>query len=135
MNLVDIKSWYVYFVPNCKHTTPIKDKFVVIAYIDQNPMGFFINSRITNWIQNRQNLLICVPSIPAADHSFLKHDSYVDCQSIYEFLPQDVDHNIGVVSEKTKSDLLDAIHACPKLERKYKKLILSNEGYPGYSME
>jgi hypothetical protein len=132
VRLADIKPWSIYFIPNCAHTDPPKDKYAVIACIDKNPMGFLINSRITPWLQKHHGLLVCDPQIRASEHSFLKHDSFVDCQMIYEFFDWEIERKVGLISKQAKADILKAIHDCPSLERRYKKLILSNENYPGY---
>ena len=58
--------WHIYFVKRCTHTEPIKDKFVVIVYIGKNPMGFLINSKVTDWLIRRPQLL---------EAALEKHDS------------------------------------------------------------
>lgn len=122
-----IQLWHVYFVPKCPYTTPIKDKFVLIACYDKDAMGFLINSKISNWLQNRPPRLVCEAPILAAEHSFLKHDSWVDCQSIFPFYSWDLNRQYGEISAKAKMSVMTAIHACPVLARKYKRIILQNE--------
>ncbi len=80
------KLWHVYFAPRCNHVRPYpKDKFVVVVHIDKNAMGFLINSKISDWLRKRPDLLTCEASILVEQHPFLDHDSYVDCRDIYEF--------------------------------------------------
>lgn len=132
MRLADIERWSVYFVPMCQHTNPPKDKYVVIAHIAKAAFGFFINSRHTTWMQKRPNLLVCAPTIHASEHTFLRYDSIVNCDTLYKFLDSDINKKLGELSRTAKSDILQAIHSCPILEREHKKLILSRENYPGY---
>jgi hypothetical protein len=120
--------WHIYFVKNCAHTTPIKDKFVLIVFLGKNPRGFLINSNITNWIRKRPHLLACEAPILAAEHPFLKHDSCVDCHELYEFFEWELDKNMGKVSEQAKASVLTAIQLCPSIERRYKNVILRREG-------
>ncbi len=39
MHLADIISWHIYFVPNCSYTTPPKDKYAVVACIDNGEIN------------------------------------------------------------------------------------------------
>lgn len=40
-------KWEVFHMLSCRHAKPVpKDKFIVIAYVNPSPHGFFINSRI-----------------------------------------------------------------------------------------
>jgi len=121
--------WQVYHVTNCRHTSPPKDKFVVIVHIDGNALGVFINTRISSWIQARPNLIVCETTISAAEHPFLNYDSWVDCQDLYPYTDAELVSGRGIVSETAKCSILNAIHLCPKLERKYKNAILARENW------
>ena len=120
-----IKLWHIYFVPNCPFTTPIKDKYVIPVCIYQKKlMGFLINSEISNFIRNKPELMDCEAQIRAFDHSTLKHDSIVDCHTIFPFNEWDFQGERGEVSLPAKKQILRAVKLCPSLENKYKKLIL-----------
>lgn len=128
MRREDIKLWYIYFAKNCNHAKPLpKDKYVVIVSIDKNPMGFLINSKISNWLQQRPELLVCEVVIHSDEHLPLKHDSFVDCQSIYEFFDWELTRREGEVSLSAKKAILKAIRDCITIERKYKNRILNSE--------
>lgn len=131
MRLADIQPWYIYRVKS-NQTDPPKDKYAVIVYIGEDAKGFLINSDLTEWFKKRPYLHVCDPVIQASEHSSLKYDSYVDCQELFSFFDWEVTKKLGAVSKQARTDILNAIHGCPTLERVHKKLILSNEGYPGY---
>jgi hypothetical protein len=123
------KLWHIYFARNCNHVKPLpKDKFVVIVHIDKNPMGFLVNSHISNWLRKRPHLLACEASISSDEHSCLKHDSFVDCHSIYAFFDWELTSERGEVSHRAKINILKAIRDCPTIERKYKEAILNRDG-------
>jgi hypothetical protein len=44
------EPWDVFYVRDCRHTTPRKNKFVVIAHLETAPHAFFINSRINPFL-------------------------------------------------------------------------------------
>jgi hypothetical protein len=120
-----IKLWHIYFVPNCAFTKPIKDKYVIpVCIYNKKIMGFLINSEITNYVRNRPELLDCEAPLKAFDHSALKHDSIVDCHTIFPFNDWDFQGERGEVSPDAKKQILRAVKLCPSLENKYKKLIL-----------
>ncbi len=128
MNRSDIKLWHIYFAPNCRHAKPQpKDKYVVIVYIDKNPMGFFINTRISNYILNKPHLLVCEAVIQANEHKILRYDSYVDCQKIYEFEDKELERRFDSMSDPAKLAILYAIRDCVTVEQVYKDLILEDE--------
>jgi hypothetical protein len=133
MNVADVECWSVYFIPNCKHTNIPKDKYVIAACIETDAMAFFINSEPTEWMKSRSFYSKCVVKISKNEHNFLRRDSYVMCDVIKPYTGSEISHFMGIVTNSVKSEMLNAIHLCPLLERKYKQLILSNEGYPGYS--
>src|SRR5689334_11476007 len=133
MKLADIQPWCAYLAPHCRHTTDRSNKYVVIVHVDENALGFFINSRLTQWIKDRPRLLVCnSPIFLKENEHVVDYDSFIDCQKIYEFGEHDIEKKLDKISDRAKSDMLKAIDDCPVLERRYKKLILSKEGYPGY---
>jgi hypothetical protein len=117
-------------VEKCFHTKPLpKDKFVVIAHFDQNAMGLLINTRVTDWLRRHPHLLACEATILAAEHKFLKYDSYVDCQDIFPFHEWELTGHRGEVSPHAKLAILAAIRDCPTIVRKYKTAILNRDGH------
>jgi hypothetical protein len=102
---------------------------VVIAHIDnKRPMGFLINSKISNWLRKRPGLLICEVSISAAEHTCLRYDSFVDCRDLFSFNDWEIKRRVAV-SEQAKIAILQAIRDCPTIERKYKAAILQRDGH------
>jgi hypothetical protein len=126
---VKAKLWHIYLAENCFHTDPPKDKYVVISHIDESIMGFLINSKITPWLSRHPNLVVCEAVITAQGHSFLKYNSFVDCQKIYPFYDWELTRHVGEVSPNAKLSILQALSVCPTLERKYKTAILSRDGH------
>lgn len=124
--------WRIYFVRNCVHALPQpKDKLIVVVHSDdENLFGFFINSRISPWLQQRPYLLVCEAEILSAEHPCLTHDSYVDCKDLYQFSEQELTEAREQISPQAKESILKALQVCPAVERKYKKAILSREGWP-----
>jgi hypothetical protein len=99
------------------------------VHIDSVAYGCFINSNISQWLQARPNLLVCEVSIPGLNYHGINHDSWVDCQELYEFTDSELNERIDVVSDTLKEDILNAIHLCPKLPRKYKAAIAQRENW------
>lgn len=133
MNIADVQTWCAYFIPHCRFLKDRNDKYAVIVHVDQYAFGFFINSRINDWVKDHPKLLPChAPILLQENESIVDYDSFVDCEDVYKFTGKDIDHYMGKISTRAKSDVLRAVDLCPKLERRYKKLILSKEGYPGY---
>lgn len=75
-------SVYYFF---CDNTKPPKYKYLVLLSIEP-VLWFFINSEMTKFIQSEQSLrdrqveLIRIPH-----HTFLDHDSYIDCLSVQSY--------------------------------------------------
>lgn len=67
----------------CDFTTPPKYKFVMVASIIPLQV-FIINSEIHPYILNNPNLLADQIDIPQADHSFLSHDSILNCVQAHQ---------------------------------------------------
>lgn len=123
----NVEPWQVYYVTNCVHTKPHpKNKFVMIACIDEYPMGFLINSRINLYVQNRPNLLVCQALISRSRHSFLHHDSYIDCRDIFDFPNSWLDNYMGSIDKLERERVLESVRLCKVLPAYYKKLILQN---------
>jgi hypothetical protein len=68
----------------CDFTKPPKDKFVVVAVADDPPLLLVINSKISPFVNARPYLLNVQVTLGAAEHEFLKHDSYLDCGQVIE---------------------------------------------------
>jgi len=118
-------KWEIFYVRSCRHTKPSpKDKFVLIAYIDPSPYGFLINSKINNYIQNRDYLLCCEAEIIASEHDFLNYNSYVDCTAAFPFNAGELISSRGFLSDAGQAEVIKAVGLCPVLERIHKNRIL-----------
>lgn len=118
--------WRIYHVRKCPHTTPVKDKFVLIVCIDITPLGFFINTNISPFILNRPKLLDCQVPIRASDYWFLDHDSYIDCAKLLPFGDDALVDGRELISEEMKKEIKSVVSAATVIEKRYKKLILDN---------
>lgn len=84
-----------------------------------------INSRINKFIKERPRLLVCQISIEKLEHSFLKHDSFIDCREICPLSNDDLIRHVGELSPQTIQNTIKAVRECSVLERRYKNYILS----------
>ncbi len=118
-------KWEIFHVQQCRHAKPNpKDKFVLIAYIDSFPYGFFINSEINNYIAKRPYLLSCEAKILSNQHNFLKTDSYVDCREIFCFNDSELTDSKGLLSTDGQIEVIKAVGSCRVLERIHKNKII-----------
>jgi len=119
-----VSKWEIFYAKSCRYAKPNpKDKFVLIVYIDPSPHGFFINSKINNYIANRDYLLSCEAIIFSTQHSFLVRDSYVDCREIFSFNNYELTDLRGLLSFDAQKSVLNAVASCPVLERIHKNRI------------
>lgn len=121
-----IQQWDVYFVVNSRHAKPLpKDKFVVIACFDPNPCGFFINTKVNDFIQASPQLMACEVLLSVAVHPFLSYDSWLDCREILSFQEAELADKRGALVTTAIMDVLAAVDACPVLRPRFKRLIRS----------
>ncbi len=64
-------------------------RFIVLA-VDANTVTCVVNSEISRFIQNREELLICQVRLAASEHPFMDHDSFVDCSRTRTYTTEDV---------------------------------------------
>ena len=114
-----LQLWDVYHLVS-KHTNPPKPKFVVLMYIDPMPMAFFINSAMNNFVLNRPRLHVCHVPILQADHGFLAHDSFIDCQDVYPYPFSELTNWRGSIHPTARAAVLQAVILCPVLPRQHK---------------
>ena len=118
--------WRIYHVRNSPHTTPTKDKFVIIVCVDNTPLGFFINSDIHPYIQNHPKLLNCQILIKESEYWFLNHNSYIDCTQLYKFGDDNLVDGREIVSEVIKKEIKRVVSSATMIEKRYRTLILKN---------
>lgn len=120
----NVLKWEIYHL-YCTQTTPDKYKFIVVVCVAPTfCLGLPINSRINRFIEDRPHLLPCEASITAAEHSFLKYDSFVDCRDAFSFSAPDFTDLKGVVSIRARQEIIESVRVCPVLRNRYKRLIL-----------
>lgn len=121
-----IQQWDVYFVVNSRHAKPLpKDKFIVVACFDPNPCGFFINTKVNDFIQKNTQLMICEVLLSAGAHPFLSYDSWLDCREILSFQESELTDKRGILAVNAVKDVLAAVQVCPVLRPRFKRLIQS----------
>lgn len=119
-----ILAWHIYHILNCRHSNPIKDKFVIVVCVnDDHCLGFFINSRIHPRIQNNAHLLGCQTSIFPSEHRCLSHDSYIDTHKVFKLSFSELNDVKEEISDNAKRALLEAVDYCIVIEKRYKKQI------------
>lgn len=122
-----MQQWQVYYVPNCRHALPSpKNKYIVVAHIDIGiPHGFFINSNVNAYVRKNNNLFPCQAQILSTEHTFLSHDSWVDCQHLYEFTVSELTNLQGTLSDAAINYVLAAVQRCPVLLPSQKQVIVA----------
>lgn len=89
-------------------------------------MGFFINTRNNEFILKRPSLLVAQAMILESQHgSWLKRDSYVDCNELFEFEDDELTSHRDAVSADGIVEIKRAVSNSTVLERKWKEVILS----------
>ncbi|MGV7959994.1 hypothetical protein QPK13_02370 [Photorhabdus tasmaniensis] len=63
---------------HCPFTTPPKLKYLLVCCCEPL-LVLIINSKISEFIQLRQELLRCQIDLPQKDHKFLQWDSFINC--------------------------------------------------------
>lgn len=66
----------------CGQCCEAKYKFFVVAYTEPKLRYFLINSHPARFQRENSELLAHQIVLPAQDHSFLKHDSVLDCSEV-----------------------------------------------------
>lgn len=122
----------MFWVPRCRHTVPVKGKFVVIVAADPDFLGVLINSDVTNYARNNEKLLKCYAGISAKEHSFLQYNSLVACDRLFPFTPEELNRKRGRLSPAARRRVKSAAQKCPMLKRKEKILVnQSHASHPG----
>lgn len=85
---------------HCSFTVPPKEKFLLIVSTDPLIVLFIINSEISRFVQNSQPHYQAQVLLKQQEHSFLRHDSYLDCSK---------NHQQNFPLEKIKTAILDDI--------------------------
>lgn len=126
---MSLEDWKVYYVYNCKNTTPPKNKYVItFKYQKYQYLGLFINSKLTKFASTNKRIKPCIVKIESKSNPFLKYDSYINCENVYMYEASELVHFKGRICEVTQNNLVKAIVACPTMQLKWKKFLLGR--YP-----
>ncbi|MDX7993206.1 hypothetical protein [Xenorhabdus littoralis] len=117
----------------CNFTTPPKMKYLLVASCEPKFLVLVINSEINNFIRCREELLQCQVDIPAVDHPFLCHDSFVNCVDTYAaFNLSDIKSQIidsyaeiykGRLRDYCIRNVIEAVSESPSMEPRHMKMI------------
>jgi len=116
----------------CEFTTPPKHKYLVLLHRDQRPLFFVINSRVNAYILHRPWLAQSQVLIPAASHSFLDHDSIIDCSNVradmsLEDMRNQLAPNLtlyrGDLDEAVRREIVRVVDAATTISPLHKQLI------------
>jgi hypothetical protein len=120
---------------HCSFTTPPKDKFVVIAALEPEPILFVINSEINKWLQDRPDLRDRQTTLHQSDHRFLGRDSFLNCTEAIRKVPlseiegqlvQNLDNIKDRLTEEERQAVLYAVDGCRTLTKKEIQWIKEN---------
>jgi hypothetical protein len=110
------------------HISPPHRKYYVVCCLEPPPpLGFFINSRISAFIQKRPPLKAAQVALTKTEHPFLTYDSWLDCSEVHtftrEFLEREVRTNppalLGQLSVGVRTVMLAAIKASHTLPQNH----------------
>jgi hypothetical protein len=118
----------------CEFTVPKpKDKYLLLCCVDPLPLFFVINSKVSDFIKERDHLLRCQARLDVASHGFLDHDSFIACHEaksefsvddINKQLLSDMDRIKGMISNDVRDQVLAAVKTCTVLPNREKVWIL-----------
>jgi hypothetical protein len=104
----------------------IHEKRFVIVAINELTITLIINTAISTFLKARPALLKCQVHMPVADHSFMSHDSYIDCSRTRNYATNEVVHDLaeqpdwvlGSISTELQASIVAAIKFSPTLSAK-----------------
>jgi hypothetical protein len=119
---------------HCDFTTPPKDKFLVIASVEPEPLFLVINSTVNQYIRKREDLSRCQVEIGHEEHAFLEHHSFIDCtqthkvalRDVYEQLERDIGRLKDNISTPVREQIIAAVKFARTLSPKLKAIIVSS---------
>ncbi len=95
-----------------------KNKFLVVASVDEECCTFVVNSRVHPFIEARPQLSVCQVRIDAVRHDFLRRDSWIACHEVLKLRTDSVISelvaDISRLRGSVHPDVLDEIAAAVK---------------------
>lgn len=126
-----ISAWDVFWVSQCRHAKPVKDKLVVVVAAEPQPLGLFVNSSIPPFLRDNPHRMKCFAAVAADEHRFLSHNSFIACDRLFAFTPEELTRKRGRLSRPARARVKKAAQKCPVLEKKQKILINKAHSHPG----
>ena len=116
----------------CDFTNPPKEKYLALVCPGPVPLFFVVNSGISTYIQSRPERRTCQVSLPASDHDFLAHDSFLDCSEVVPDLREaevrrqlvgDIGRIKGELSEAAKAQVISVVQTAHTISAAHKRAI------------
>jgi hypothetical protein len=114
-------------------TTPRKWKRCVVACLEPKPVLLLINSRVNPFVIDRPELRACQVLLDAANHQFMRYDSWIDCSDPFGYQRDWIDSAVtqdpaatllGRISATVRQDIIACVENTPLLSARQKKHIL-----------
>lgn len=95
----------------------LHEKRFIVMHIDEQTITCIINSTISAFVRNRPALLKCQVAMSSESHTFMQHDSHVDCSRPRHFATAEVieelmnkpDWVLGQITTDLRDDIVGAI--------------------------
>lgn len=119
----------------CDFTTPPKEKFLILVSINCGLLFFVVNSEINSFKQSSPDILESQVKLARKEHSFLKHDSWIDCSRVIRHLSaaeilQQIQSKLGslkgTVAEPVRKQIRQVVSDSRTLENRFKAAILQD---------
>lgn len=114
-----------------------RDKFLVVAHVDDECCTLIVNSDINPFIAKHPQLHACQVSIDAARHPFLKRDSHIACEKVLKLRTQavvdeplkDMGRMRGTIHTDVREQICAALKRAPTLSAaEQTRLVAALEG-------
>jgi len=120
-----LAAWDIFWVQNCRHSTPPKDKFVLIISTAPRILGFFLNSNPPKNLDPNSKDANCYAGISERDTEprFLPpRNGLVGCDQLFEFEHSELPPSArrGVLAPGARRRVRNAAQKCPRLKRPHK---------------
>ena len=117
-------DWKVFHIKNFPFAKPPKDKFLLVFQYENIIKGFPINSSVPTFIKSKK-LLPCIAPICSDSNTFLDHDSFIDCTSLFDIENYYLYNEVcDEICDLSKHYVIKAILACRVLSSVEKMTIL-----------
>ena len=101
----------------------VHEKRFVVVHVDTHTITCIINSTVSTFLRQRPDMLRCQVAIDQTTHSFMDHDSHIDCSRVRTYSTADViedllakpDWLLGNITATLRDDMVAAIKFAPTL--------------------